>query len=63
MISFTCFVPDADFTYTPGPFPAEVTDLDLNNGHAAGSCEGSNSKIPLLDPTVLILACLVVSLS
>jgi len=35
IISFTCLnreLPD-EITYVPGPLPAEVKDLDLNNGH------------------------------
>jgi len=38
IISFSCSNVNTDRVYVPGPLPAEVTDLDLNNGHVSGTC-------------------------
>jgi hypothetical protein len=38
IISFSCSSVHDDSSYVPGPLPAEVTDLDLTNGHMTGNC-------------------------
>jgi hypothetical protein len=38
IISFSCSNVNTDKVYVPGPLPAEVTDLDLVNGHVTGTC-------------------------
>jgi len=38
IISFSCSNVNTDKVYVPGPLPAEVTDLDLTNGHVTGTC-------------------------
>lgn len=61
IISFTCSNVNVDFTYTPGPLPAEVTDQDLNNGHIIGTCM-SNTVVYII-AIAIVLAVLIFAIA